>query len=87
VGAPVQVAGLKVHNGDVLHADANGWTIIPMEVIDELADVAAEYMRCEAIVLDACRNARTSASDLISARREMVDGLKKLKQRVSRRQS
>jgi regulator of RNase E activity RraA len=86
-GEPVQVAGLEVCHGDVMHADANGFATIPLEVIDEVGDVAAEYMRCERIVLEACRSGRKSAHELTSARREMIDGLKQIRQRVSRRKT
>ena len=85
VGSPVSVGGLLVSSGDVLHADANGFTTIPLSIVDEMPDVADEYLKCERCVLDACRHGEPTAAELIAARREMLAGLKALKQRVSRR--
>lgn len=42
VGTVVEVSGVRIHPGDLLHGDENGITIIPAEVA---AEVAAESMR------------------------------------------
>ena len=44
IGLPVNVGGLTVHNGDLLHGDVNGVTRIPLEIADEIPDVAAEFV-------------------------------------------
>jgi regulator of RNase E activity RraA len=49
---PVTVGGITVQPGDLLHADANGVTTIPLEIAPEIADAAAEFVAAEAIVLD-----------------------------------
>jgi len=49
---PVRVGGLTVQPGDLLHADANGITTIPLAIASEIADAAAEYVAAESIVLD-----------------------------------
>src|SRR5215471_11930278 len=46
----VRVGGLTVHPGDLLHADANGVTTIPLDIAPEIAGAAAEYVKAEAIV-------------------------------------
>ena len=52
VGAPVEVGGLTVHNGDLLHGDANGVTSIPLDLTSEIADVADEFIAAESHVID-----------------------------------
>ena len=86
-GNRVKIDGAQIDNGDLIHADRNGFTTIPVQVIDELADVAREYVVCEAVVLEACRSGPKSTVQLMEARREMIAGLKKLRHRVSRRQA
>lgn len=49
---PVRVGGLMVNNGDLLHGDANGVTNIPPEIVDEIPDVAAEFLKAEDIMLE-----------------------------------
>jgi regulator of RNase E activity RraA len=48
----VRVGGATVQPGDLLHADANGVTTIPLEIASEIADTAAAYVAAESIVLD-----------------------------------
>jgi 4-hydroxy-4-methyl-2-oxoglutarate aldolase len=84
LGAAVNIGGLEVENGELMHADPNGITKIPVEIAAELPDVAAEYLRCEALVTEACAK-RAPAAELMARRREMIDGIARLRQRVSRR--
>src|SRR5882672_1841542 len=48
----VRVGGVTVQPGDLLHADANGVTTIPLEIASEIAQAAQEYVAAETIVLD-----------------------------------
>jgi regulator of RNase E activity RraA len=52
IGLPVRVGGLVVRQGDLLHGDANGVTNIPPQIAAEVADLAAEFVAAERIVLD-----------------------------------
>jgi len=52
LGLPVHVGGLVVREGDLLHGDANGVTSVPPEIAAEVADVAAEFVAAERIILD-----------------------------------
>ena len=52
LGMPVRIGGLMVNQGDLLHADANGVSNIPLEIAAEVADVAGEFVAAEEIVLD-----------------------------------
>ena len=51
VGLPVRVGGLIVETGNLLHADANGVTNIPLEIASEIVDVAPEYIAAEELVI------------------------------------
>ena len=51
LGLPVRVGGLMVNQGDLLHADANGVTNIPIEIAAEVADAGAEFLAAEEIVM------------------------------------
>lgn len=51
IGLPVRVGGLVVQPGDLLHGDANGVTNIPLEIADEVADVAPDYVAAEEIIM------------------------------------
>jgi regulator of RNase E activity RraA len=52
IGLPVRVGGLMVNTGDLLHGDANGVTSIPTAIAAEVADVAAEFVAAEEIVMN-----------------------------------
>ncbi len=51
LGLPVRIGGLMVHQGDLLHGDANGVTNIPWDIAADVADVADEFVAAEAIML------------------------------------
>ena len=52
LGHPVRVGGLAVHEGDLLHGDADGVTSIPLDIAAEVADAAADFVAAERIVID-----------------------------------
>jgi len=47
VGAPVNVGGLNVRPGDLLHGDEHGVTSVPIDIAAELADASAAIERAE----------------------------------------
>lgn len=81
---PVRVGGLVVHPGDWLHADGNGVIHLPVEIAEEVADVAAEYAAAEAVVLDYLRQGKPDAAGYAEARREMMRRIEELARRVRR---
>jgi 4-hydroxy-4-methyl-2-oxoglutarate aldolase len=86
VGKPVEVGGLAVITGDLLHGDANGVTSIPMEIAAEVADVADEFIAAEAHVIDYAKSAGAKAIAEFSARRDaMGDAIAAIRRRVSRK--
>lgn len=52
VGLPVRIGGLSLQDGELLHGDANGVTTIPVEIASEVADIAAEFLTAEDIMLN-----------------------------------
>jgi regulator of RNase E activity RraA len=85
IGLPVRVGGLVVSQGDLLHGDANGVTSIPIEIADEVADLAGEFVEAEMIVIGYARGpGRKSVEGLAQARQEFTEALARLYRRVRR---
>jgi regulator of RNase E activity RraA len=83
IGLPVRVGGLVVRQGDLLHGDANGVTGIPIHLVDQIVDIADEFVASEKIVLDYVNGpgAKTPAG-LAEARKEFSAVVQKLCQRA-----
>jgi regulator of RNase E activity RraA len=47
VGATVNIDGMEVRSGDLLHGDENGITVIPAEIADQVAAKAREHRAME----------------------------------------
>ena len=69
-GAPVEIFGLSVRQGDLLYADCHGVLAIPLEIAAELPDAAARVRRKEKNIIDVCRSADFSSAKLLQAIRE-----------------
>lgn len=83
LGLPVRVGGLVVHQGDLLHGDANGVTSIPPEIASELPGVAAEFAAAERIVLDYLQGpGEKTLSGLAAAREEYAHAVSQLRGRI-----
>ncbi len=70
IGLPVRVGGLTVNTGDLLHGDANGVTNIPLEIVAELADLSADFVAAERIVLDYVNGNEAKTAAAFAARRK-----------------
>lgn len=55
MNTPVEIGGLTVHPGDLLHADKHGSVLIPHEVAHLVADACRQMQAAELPVLDGCR--------------------------------
>lgn len=84
VHVPVRVGGLAVYPDDLLHADRNGVTNIPLDIADEVADIGDEFVAAEMVVLEAMRGGAPTPARLAAARAEMAARVSQLSQRVSR---
>jgi regulator of RNase E activity RraA len=47
IGATVEIDGMEVHPGDLLHGDENGISVIPAEIADRVAAKAIEHRDME----------------------------------------
>ena len=85
IGLPVRVGGLVVNQGDLLHGDANGVTSVPVEIAGEVADLAAEFIEAEKIVIGYARGpGPKTVEGLAAARREFTEAVARLYRRVRR---
>lgn len=88
LGLPVRVGGLMVNNGDLLHADANGVSNIPIDLAAEIADIGDEFIASEAIMLDYVKAPGPKDKDRFAVlRKEFQAVVGKLTARVSRKKS
>lgn len=51
IGTPVNILGMRVEQGELVHADRHGALVIPEGAIDDLADCIDKVVESEAIVL------------------------------------
>ena len=54
-GKTVNVAGMLVKSGDLIHADRHGAVVIPHNVARDIPEASKLLGRREAVILDACR--------------------------------
>lgn len=66
-GAPVEVGGLKIGSGDLLHGDRHGVQSVPLEIADKIPAVAAQITRREKDLIDLCRSKDFSLDKLRAA--------------------
>jgi 4-hydroxy-4-methyl-2-oxoglutarate aldolase len=85
VGQTIQLGGMEIAPGDLLHGDENGVTTVPVELVNELPDVALAYSDAERIVLEyAQADGEKDVTEMLDRRRAMGDALAALKRRVAR---
>ena len=82
---PVRVGGITIYPGDLLHGDANGVTTIPLEIASEVGEVATEFVKAEAILLDYLKAGAPSEKGFAEARKSMMDAIGSLGRRVQRK--
>ena len=64
-GGTVEVAGMRVRDGDLVHADCHGAVVIPPEAIDALSAAAARVAAREARILAVARAPGCTADALL----------------------
>lgn len=67
---PVTVAGMRVCDGDVIHADQHGAVVIPRGVIGEVREAADLIIRRERVVIKAAQQPGFDVEALRNAQRE-----------------
>lgn len=63
-GASVNIGGLEVRTGDLLHGDRHGVLTVPIKFATEIPAVASRLQRVEQTVIDFCRSSAFSVSKL-----------------------
>jgi regulator of RNase E activity RraA len=61
---PVQVFGMTVNPGDLVHADRHGAVVIPHEIAADIPGAVADIERAEREMLDLCRSKDFSIAQL-----------------------
>ena len=72
-GIQVNVHGMTVCNGDLIHADRHGAVVIPATVVEELPAAVELVMRREKVILDACRRPDFAIGTLKQAMAESAE--------------
>lgn len=55
IGTPVEIFGMTVNDGDLVHADRHGGLVIPSDLIDMLEAAILKLLETEKVVLDPAR--------------------------------
>ncbi|MFQ5973977.1 MAG: RraA family protein, partial [Alphaproteobacteria bacterium] len=66
-GGAVEVAGMSVAFGDLVHADRHGAVVVPLELASDVPEKAALLARRESIILEAARAPGFDAEKLAHA--------------------
>jgi 4-hydroxy-4-methyl-2-oxoglutarate aldolase len=56
IGKPVDIGGLKINSGDLLHGDLHGVQSIPLDIAAQLPAVAAKITQHEQALIALCRS-------------------------------
>lgn len=70
---PVEVAGMAVDSGDLIHADQHGAVVVPAEVAADLPEIAERLVRKEAVIIEASRRPDFDFDMLARAMRDSDD--------------
>jgi len=81
---PINVGGIQINVGDLLHGDINGVTTIPIEIVDELTDIADEFIAAEDIIINAVKEGNATLSALREAQAESKAQIAAINLRVKR---
>ena len=71
---PVNVCGLEVRPGDMVHADLHGAVVIPASVLPDMKEAISELMATELLVLDKARNSENYDFETFRASWEAFEG-------------
>jgi len=73
-GEPVEIGGLKIHPGDMVHGDRHGVHTIPIEIAPEIPKVAAKLIAEERALIEVCRAPNFSLEKLAAKLRQTNQG-------------
>ncbi len=66
IGQPLEIGGLKIHSGDLLHGDLHGVQSIPLEIAARIPERAEEIEAREQALIALCRSPEFSLEKLRS---------------------
>ena len=69
-GEPVEIDGLQVSPGDLLHCDQNGIVSVPTQIADRIPAVAKQLLNAEADLIEFCRSGKFSFEELAEKTKE-----------------
>ena len=69
-GAKVNIGGLEVQTGDILHGDRHGILNVPPQIAARIPDVAARLLHSEQRVIDCCSSNEFSVDRLVQIMRD-----------------
>ena len=72
-GSPVEVGGLTVRAGDLLHGDRHGILSIPLEIAAEIPAVAARTLQMETRIVSLCQSPQFSLEKLRALLKELTE--------------
>ncbi len=71
VGGPVEVGGLIIHPGDLIHGDMHGIVLVPRDVVADLPDASVKIQKMRERVAELCKSADFSQERLRVLLREL----------------
>jgi len=63
-GEPVEVGGLKIHSGDLIHGDRHGVLTIPVEIAADVPEQASKILAEERELMEFCRSRKFTLEEL-----------------------
>jgi 4-hydroxy-4-methyl-2-oxoglutarate aldolase len=73
-GQPVEIGGLRIASGDLLHGDLHGLQSIPADIAGQLSEVAQEVMSSEHEFFRMCLSKGFSVDDLAAKLQDHSEG-------------
>ncbi len=70
-GEPVEIDGLKIAPGDLIHGDRHGFLTVPLSVAGKVPDEAAKILEDERELIEFCHSSRFSLRELADRIRDM----------------
>jgi len=72
-GGPVEVGGLTIRPGDLIHGDRHGILTIPPEIANQLPEVVGSILRKKQQVIDLARKPGVALDELARGLKELYD--------------
>ena len=70
---PVDAAGMRVTDGDIIHADQHGAVVIPADLIGQIKAAADQLARREAVIISASQRSDFDIEKLRQAQGEAAE--------------